>query len=135
MIEHFLNYILANIGNNLHIFISVCSVTQYLCSITYLGILCRAIIVNMFLIMIHHNCLDSIFRALRLAINRWILHGNMWSLKHHNLFFHNNFQRFSNVVWLNQCSGCTLCRIHTIYTINTWFEGIFLHTSSNKIEK
>ena len=62
----FWNYIVANSGNNLQIFIDICSITRYLCSKTSLGILCRSIIVNRFLKMIYHNCLDSSFMVLRL---------------------------------------------------------------------
>ena len=57
---------LVRFGNNQQIFIDIYSVTQHLCSVTSLGILCRSIIVNVFLIMIYHNYLDSNFMVLHL---------------------------------------------------------------------
>ena len=62
----FLKYVLSNSGNNVKMFIDVISVTQYLCSVASLGLLFRSLMVNIFLIIIYHNCLDSKFIVIRM---------------------------------------------------------------------
>ena len=68
MNELYLSYILTKSVNDLQIFIDICFVTQYLCSMTSLGILCRSIIVNMFLLIIYHKCLDTVIPVAITAI-------------------------------------------------------------------